>query len=300
VTRKRTQFVRASQRDDRRVIVSNWIPGRAIPINVPGEDLTPEDMARVSADDWADLHTLARGYCRTVDATRSRKRCDGSATVTRSGYGRYGTDDVSDDVTQDAVLMFASRLRDVLKSCASAFVMIDTRETVAWLYRRKEGREMTITRKTLQRWAVRDAAARNGYRLDVPPDEITETPGAQRMRGVPHAENVTALASASGVSQLSEAIMRKAWGDGTDFPTLSKVLFLASEADNLKREGILSTVAQAEHGGVYGSRRNVRRTRDRGRQEWESLSERIDEAREEMVYKSMRPSETTVRDAPTE
>jgi hypothetical protein len=275
--------------------VSNWIPGRAIPINVPGEDLTPEDMSRVTPDDWADVRTLARGYCRAVDATRSRKRMDGSATVTRSGRGVYGTDDVSDDVTQDAVLMFASRLRDVLKSCPTASQWVDSREVAAWQYRRKDGQTTIITRKTLLRWSVRDAAARNGYRLDVPPDEITETPGAQRMRGVPHAENVTALATATGVSQLSEAIMRKAWGDGSEFPTLAKVLFLASEADDLKRAGILSTVAQAEHGGAYGSRWNVRRTRDKGLREWETLSERIDDARDEMVHKSMRPSETTNR-----
>jgi hypothetical protein len=277
------------------VIVSNWIPGRAIPVNVPGEDLTPEDMSRVTPDDWADLRRLARGYCRTVDATRSRKRCDGSATITRSGYGRYGTDDVSDDVTQDAVLLFAKRLRDVLKSCPTASQWVDTREAASWQYLRKDGRTMIITRTTLQRWAVRDAAARNGYRLDVPPDEITETPGAQRMRGVPHAEHVTALATATGVSQLSETIMRQAWGDGHDFPTLAKVVFLAREAENLKREGILSTVAQVEYGGAYGSRRNVRRTRDKARREWETLSERLDQAREQMIHKSIRPSDTTKR-----
>jgi galactarate dehydratase len=273
--------------------MSNWIPGRAIPVNVPGEDLTIEDMSRVTADDWADLRSLAVGYCRAVDATRSRKRVDGSATITHNGRGTYGTDDLSDDVAQDAVLLFARRLRDVLKGCPTASAWIDSREPASWEYRRKDGSTMVITRKTLLRWAVRDAAARNGYRLDVPPDEVTEAPGAQRMRGVPHVEQVTALAAASGVSQLSEAIMRRAWGDGSDFPTLGKVLFLTSEADNLKRDGILSTVAQAEHGGAYGSRRNVRRTRDRGRREWEALSERLDQAREDMIHKGMRPSDTT-------
>lgn len=277
------------------MIVSNWIPGRAIPVSVPGDDLTPEDMSRVTADDWADLRKLARGYCRTVDATRSRKRVDGSATIVRSGYGLYGTDDVSDDVTQDAVLLFARRLRDVLKSCPTSSVWVDTREVASWQYLRKDGQTMTITRKTLQRWAVRDAAARNGYRLDVPPDEITETPGAQRMRGVPHVEHVTSLAATTGVSQLSEAIMRKAWGNGGDFPTLAKVLFLAGEADNLKHAGILATVAQAEHGGAYGSRRNVRRTRDTATREWEALSERLDNVREEMIHAGMRPSETRMR-----
>jgi len=276
--------------------VSNWIPGRAIPVNVPGDDLVPEDMARVTVDDWADLRSLARGYCRAVDGTRSRKRMDGSATVTSSGYGRYGTDDVSDDVTQDAVLLFARRLRDVLKSCPAVSDPAD--EITAWEYRRKDGRTMIITRETLQRWAVRDAAARNGYRLDVPPDEITETPGAQRMRRVPHVEQVTALATNTGASQLSQAIMRQAMADGGDFQTLAKVLFLAGEAENLGREGILSTVAQAEYGGAYGSRRNVIRTRDKARREWETLSERLDQARDELVHAGMRASETTDRALP--
>src|SRR5215471_3683875 len=118
-------------------------------------------MARVTADDWADIRKLARGYCRTVDATRSRKRMDGSATIVKSGYTPYGTDDVSDDVTQDAVLMFAEKLRDITKSCAAALTWVDTRETASWLYVRKDGGTLTITRQTIQRWSVRDAAARN-------------------------------------------------------------------------------------------------------------------------------------------
>ena len=275
--------------------MSNWIPGRAIPVSVPGDDLTPEDMSRVTADDWADLRKLARGYCRTVDATRSRKRVDGSATIARSGYGLYGTDDVSDDVTQDAVLLFARRLRDVLKSCPTSSMWVDTREVASWQYARTDGQTMTITRRTLHRWAVRDAASRNGYRLDVPPDEITETPGAQRMRGVPRIEHVTSLAATTGVSQLSEEIMRKAWGDGSEYPTLAKVLFVGSEADNLKRAGVFATVAQAEHGGAYGSRRNVRRTRDAAAREWDTLSECLDSARDEMIHAGMRPSETRKR-----
>lgn len=276
--------------------MSNWIPGRTIPVTVPGDDLTPEEMSRVAPDDWADIRKLARSYCRAVDATRSRKRVDGSATVTRNGYGRYGTDDVSDDVTQDAVLMFARNLRDVIKSCPTASHWVDTHEPASWTYLRKDGLEVIVTRTTLQRWAVRDAAARNGYKLDTPPDEITETPGAQRMRGVPHVETVTSLATATGVSQLSEAIMRKAWGDGGDFPTLRKVLFLASEADNLKHEGILATVAQAEYGGKFGSRRQVRRVNEKGSREWDDLSQRLDQVRDEMIHEGTRPAGTIGRE----
>lgn len=254
-----------------------------VPATNPGEDLTSEDMARVTADDWADIRTLARGYCRTVDATRSRKRMDGSATIVKSGHAPYGTDDVSDDVTQDALLMFAGKLRDVTKSCAAASEWIDTRETSSWLYVRKDGETLPITRQTIQRWSVRDAAARNGYRLDVKPDATDATPGAQIMRAVPHAEHVTSVPVPSAASIVSEAAWRTAWQDGSEYPTLKAALFLASEADHLGREGILATVAQAVHGGAYHSRRQVRRTRDAGSQEWSELSRELAGAREQLA-----------------
>jgi hypothetical protein len=253
--------------------------GNIVPATNPGEDLTSEDMACVTADDWADIRKFARGYCRTVDATRSRKRMDGSATIVKGGYAPYGTDDVSDDVTQDAVLMFAVKLRDVSKSCPAASTWIDTRETASWLYVRKDGETLTITRATLQRWSVRDAATRNGYRIDVKPDDVDATPGAQIMRAVPHAEHVASVPVPSAASIVSEAAWRTAWGDGSEYPTLKAALFLASEADDLGREGILATVAQARFGGVRNSRRQVRRTRDAGTVEWSELSQELRDAR---------------------
>jgi hypothetical protein len=261
--------------------------GHVVPASNPGEDLTPEDMAGVTADDWADIRKLARGYCRTVDATRSRKRMDGSATIVKSGYAPYGTDDVSDDVTQDAVLMFAGKLRDVTKSCAAASVWIDTRETSSWTYVRRDGETLTITRQTIQRWSVRDAAARNGYRLDVKPDDVDATPGAQVMRTVAHAEHVASLPVPSAASIVSQAAWRTAWQDGGDYPTLKAALFLASEADHLGREGILATVAQAVHGGAYHSRRQVRRTRDAGAREWSELSRELSDARGQLASASL-------------
>lgn len=255
--------------------------GNIVPANVPGEDLTPEDMARVTADDWADIRKLARGYCRTVDATRSRKRMDGSATIVKQGHAPYGTDDVSDDVTQDAVLMFASTLRNILKSCPAASLSVDTRETESWLYLRKDGATVTITRTTLHRWSVRHAADRNGYRLDVQPNEVDATPGAQVMRAVPHAEHVTPVPSAASI--VSQATWRTAWGDGSEYPTLRAALFLASEADDLGREGILATVAQARYGGARHSRRQVRRARDAGAHEWSELSRELSDTRAQLA-----------------
>src|SRR5689334_21366541 len=106
--------------------------GKYVPANVPGAKLAPEDMARVTPDDWEEIRKLSCGYCRTVDGTRSRKRMDGSASIVREGHALYGTDDVSDDVTQDAVLMFAGRLRDILASCRTA-PESDAGEP-AWIY----------------------------------------------------------------------------------------------------------------------------------------------------------------------
>jgi hypothetical protein len=218
---------------------------------------------------------------------------DGSATAgVRGGTGRYGTDDVSDDVTQDAVLIFARILRSVLKSCPAVQMWIDTREPSAWEYTSKDGRESTVTRSTLHRWAVHDAAARNGYRIDERPNETDSKPGMQRMRGVPHAESVTSIAVATGVSQFSQAIFARAWGDGSDFPTLGNVIFLAGMADDLGRAGVLSTPAQSIYGGAFGSRRQVTRTRDAGLREYDELSERLNDARDDLVYRSMAvPSE---------
>ncbi|MFD1935111.1 hypothetical protein ACFSKW_26915 [Nonomuraea mangrovi] len=241
-------------------------------------------MARVTPEDWWEIQKLSRGYCRTVDATRSRKRMDGSATVVKGGYAPYGTDDVSDDVTQDAVLMFAQRLRDIIAKCAC------TPDGEGWIYVRRDGAEMVIMRTTLKRWAVRDAAARNGYRVDVPPEKIDATPGAQLMRGLPHAQNVTHAAIAFCAAQNSATIFRQAFGDGSDFPVLAQVYDVAAQATDLGRAGVLASAAQRVHGGVYGSRRNVIRVRDAARTEWRELSARLDEARDAIVYANAEPT----------
>ncbi|WP_345580383.1 hypothetical protein [Nonomuraea rosea] len=247
-------------------------------------------MARITPEDWAEVRKLARGYCRTVDATRSRKRMDGSATIVKGGHAPYGTDDVSDDVTQDAVLLFAQRLRDVLGKFQQAPESGATRETQAWTYVRRDGAEMTITRTTLQRWAVRDAAARNGYRVDVPPSETDATPGAQLIRGLPHAENVTRAAVAFSAAQHSTEIFRQAFGSGEEFPVLREIISKAEQADDLGRAGILATVAQEREGGAYGSRRAVIRVRDAARAEFRELSGRLDGARDTMVYAAGEPA----------
>lgn len=253
----------------------------SVPSCVPGATLTPADIARVTPEDWAEIGKLARGYCRTVDGTRSRKRMDGSATVVGAPYG---TDDISDDVNQDAVLLFAQRLRDVVTTCATTPDSGATRETQAWVYVKRDGNTMIITRTTLQRWAVRDAAARNGYRTDMPAEETDATAGAQFMRGLPRVESVVHATVVFAAAGRSAEIFRQAFGDGSEFPMLKRAIRRAEQAENLARTGVLADIAQERYGGVYGSRRAVIRTRDAARAEFRELSERLDEARDALVY----------------
>lgn len=247
-----------------------------------------KDMARVGADDFRALQDLARRYCRVVDSARSRKRMNGSATVAPNGRALYGTDDVSDDVTQDAVMIFAKRLGKIISSCEVAACWVDSRTVSAWQYTRKDGETTSVTRATVQRWAVKDAARRNGYRLDVAPEEIDTIPGAQAMGGIPHADTLASLAVTPYLSGQNETIFRAAWGDGAAYPTLGVMLRLASNAADLNRAGVISRTAQAIHGGRRDSRYKVRRTRDAARQEWCELRAVLDSVRDELVYESAR------------
>lgn len=243
-------------------------------------------MSRVTTEDFTDLQRMARGYCRAVDSTRSRKRMDGSATAVRGGRALYGTDDVSDDVTQDAVLLFAKRLREIVIACEVSAVWVETREPSAWQYVRRDGETVVVTRRTLQYWAVRDAAARNGYRLDVKPGTIDATPGAQLMRGLPHADKLSTLAVTPYLSGNSATIFRAAWGDGSAYPTLKTILRIAGQAEDLGRAGVIGRTAQVLHGGPRNSSSKVQRTRDAGVKEWRNLTARLDEVRDDLVYRS--------------
>ncbi|MCT9080476.1 hypothetical protein [Streptomyces fulvoviolaceus] len=245
-------------------------------------------MKRLTAADFTDLQRIARGYCRTVDSTRSRKRMDGSASVVRNGSALYGTDDVSDDVTQDAVLIFAKRLGEIIAKCEISAVWVDTREPSAWQYVRRDGETIVVTRKTLQYWAVRDAAARNGYRLDVKPEEIDATPGKQITRGIPHADKLSTLAVTPYLSGNSETIFRSAWGDGSEYPTLRGMLRQASNSDDLGRAGVLGKTAQELYGGPLNSSSKVQRARDAGIREWRALSASLDAVRDELIYRGAR------------
>lgn len=246
------------------------------------DPVTADDLKHVTEEDFVELRNIARRYCRAVDATRSRKRMDGSATVARGGRALHGTDDVSDDVTQDAVLIFAKRLREIVEKYEVAAVWVATREPCAWQYVRRDGETIIVTRKKIQYWAVRDAAAGNGYRLDSKPGEKGGTAGKR----IPHADRLSALAVTPYLAGNSEEIFRLAWGDGSDFPLLRSALCRAADADNLGRAGVLGKVAQEVYGGAPGSSSALKRARKEGLRELHSLSAALDAVRDEIVYRS--------------
>jgi galactarate dehydratase len=216
---------------------------------------------------------------------------DGNTTIAGGRFGRYGTADISDDVTQDAVLLFAQTLAKVIRKFQPASLSVTTREADSWLYVTQKGRAFVANRHMIMFWAVRDAADRNGFRLDVNPDDIDATPGAQLMRGMSHAEF---LAVGTYLASINDVIFGLAWGDGQEFPVLRDVIDQASKADDIGRAGVLSHVAQKRHGGAYGSRRAVRRTRDAALTELRDLTERLDSTRETLAYHAARK---TNRDA---
>jgi galactarate dehydratase len=269
--------------------MAHAIFSKEIPADLPNVAVEREDMARVTPEDWRDLRGMARGYCRNVDGTRSRKRVDQSATITRNGYGLYGTDDVSDDVTQDAVLLFARKFGKVIRECPVTSLSVTTREPDSWQHVCRDGRLLIVTRGTVKRWAVHDAARRYGLRPDIDPDDIDATPGAQIMRELPRAEY---LAAHAFLASNSEIVFRLAWGDGQDFPVLGRVLPRAEAADDLGRAGILNQTAHELYGGAYGSRWKVRKARDAALAEWRVLSARLDEARNTVAYDAARTPTT--------
>lgn len=293
---------------------------RLIPGTTPGAKLAPEDMARVTAHDWNELQSLAKRYGWAIDRSHSRKRMDGSATIRRDGYTPYGTDDVSDDITQDAMLLYAQRLKSIEAGCAVAETDEETGQPVAWHYTRKDGKRSVATRETLYHWAVHDAAQRNGYRRrddengnggkevgDAPtpapggpepgesgndrqaavPGDMPDPDGAPEVRGQVAARSrelgavALALVRNTALASQSEVIWRMAFGDGRDFPVLRRLLPKAEQAVDLGRTPVLTETAA----DLYGSRsrRMIIRTREAARREWEEVSRRADEARSELA-----------------
>lgn len=256
---------------------------REVPAYLPAVNIEQDDMARVTPDDVAAIRRLARGYCHTVDATRSRKRADGSATISRHGYAPYGTDDASSDVAQDAMIFFAARLGSMIRNCVTASQSVATREPDGWLYQRKtDGEMIVVLRRQMYKWAVVFAADRNQFRW---PGEDDSAPGEQTIRALTHAEF---LAASYQAARMSEIIFRMAYGDGSDFPVISSILARAERADNLKHDPILADVAQELHHGAHGSRRQVLRTKRDALAEYRELTERMDDAREMIVYAGSR------------
>ncbi|CUU56482.1 galactarate dehydratase [Parafrankia irregularis] len=258
---------------------------RDIP-SVVAEAVTVEDMARVTEADWSAIAEHAHRYCWKVDASRSRKRADRSATIARDGRGIYGSDDVSDDIAQDAVLIFARRFGMIVRGCVVASVDVATREPDQWQYQPKNGEMFLADRALIRQWAVQDAAKRNGYRPGKP--EATTPDVAERQ--------AKHLAASTFLATMSEVIFAAAWGDGRDFPTLQKVMDVANQADDLGRTGMFATVAQQTYGGKYGSRRSVIKVRDAAHAEARELTERCDAIRDELTHRDQSRKRLTADD----
>ncbi|ABD12080.1 hypothetical protein ThrDRAFT_02522 [Frankia casuarinae] len=255
---------------------------REIPSTVPAEAATREDMARVTEADWAAIVTHAHRYCWKVDGSRSRKRADRSATITRDGHAAYGTDDVSDDIAHDAVLIYARRLGMIIRGCVVASIDVTTREADRWQYQPHDADMFLVDRATIRSWAVTDAAQRNGYRptrRDTSPEEL-ET----------QAEHLAAVTYLSGVSHV---VFAAAWGDGRDFPILRRVIAVAGAAEDLGRTGVFAIVAQQIYGGKYGSRRSVIKVRDAALAEARELTARCDSIRDALTHHDRHRRTTT-------
>ncbi|CAO5152040.1 Galactarate dehydratase [Frankia sp. AiPs1] len=247
---------------------------RDIP-SVVAEAVTAEDMARVTEADWVAIVEHAHRYCWKADSARSRKRADRSATIARDGRGIYGSDDVSDDIAQDAVLIFARRFGMITRGCVVASVDVATREPDQWQYQPKNGEMFLADRALIRQWAVGDAAKRNGYRPGKP-EAATPDVAEQQAKH---------LAASTFLAAMSEVIFDAAWGDGREFPTLQKVMDVANQADDLGRTGMFATVAQQTYGGKYGSRRSVIKVRDAAHAEARELTERCNSIRDELTHR---------------
>ncbi|MEU5001519.1 hypothetical protein [Streptomyces sp. NPDC021622] len=198
---------------------------------------------------------------------------------------------MSDDVTQDAILLFAKRLGEISTNCEPAAVWVSSRDVAAWQYVRRDGATIVVSRMRIQYWAVRDAAASNGYRLDLGPDDVDAAPGRQVMRGIQHAEVAPILATAPYLATNCAAIFHVAWAGGREYPTLRLFLQLACQADDLGRAGVISKAARALHGGPRHSSSKVQRTKDAALKEWRDLKCQLDAVRDELVYRSLRVGE---------
>lgn len=295
---------------------------RLIPGTVPGSKLNPEDMARVTGDDWNELQSLAKRYGWAIDRSHSRKRMDGSATIRRDGYAPYGTDDVSDDITQDAILLYAQRLKSIEAGCPVAETDEETGQPVAWHYTRKDGKHSVTTRETLYHWAVHDAAQRNGYRrrgdengngngrdeaggisAPVPGgpepgesgnDQQAAVPGdAPGSEGTPEVRGQVAARSRE-LGAVALTLVRN-----TGLASQSEVIWRLAFGDGSEFPVLRQLLPKAEQAVDLGrapvltetaaelhgsrSRRMIIRTREAARREWEEVSRRADEARGELA-----------------
>lgn len=240
-----------------------------------------ESAACIGPDDASDLLRDAHHYCRTVDATRSRKR----------------DADTGDDVGQDAFVIFA----DLLAKAGAwpvAACDVETQAPSHWQYVRAgadlgdddDAATRIVSRATLKRWAIHDAARRNGFRLDTvdaPTVEVLKRDDAGRLvigkggkyetervplwsleegqtMGQAYAVNrpehlgVGTARVAHGADPAEAERVRQALRNAGGREVRTYVMHALADGAH----GALEAGAQACYGGARGSRRQVRRYRD--------------------------------------
>lgn len=287
--------------------------GAAYPV---GSAVASWTSSGVTDDDVQRLRDAAARYCRTVDATRSRKRAA----------------EVLDDVAQDAALIFGALLvkaqswsvaayADDLDGATSDWQYAATDDLpdcwtaqdaqraglqpVAWQYPAAAPdvaddvvvqdddddaqddadaapvRRRVVTRATLRRWAIHDAARRNGFRLDVAPSDLDATPDAREMRAADR--GVVALTSDTRVATLatgSAASWDAVWTPDA-YPVLSRLLFHASDAVHSGRaSGVWHATTSDVTGTQTRNHRHTARVRDAALAEWSDLRDRLDVVRD--------------------
>ncbi|WP_049806817.1 hypothetical protein [Pseudofrankia inefficax] len=86
------------------------------------------------------------------------------------------------------------------------------------------------------------------------------------------------------------------WGDGSDFPILSKVMDVANRADDLGRAGLFSEAARQMYGGKRASGRPMRTVRDGALAEARELSASCDAVRDDLAQRNRLTKHTRPED----
>lgn len=197
-------------------------------------------FSTMTDDDAHDVTGAALRYVRVLDSTRSRKRFE----------------DVGQDVAQDACLAFASLIArlpvaayDVATGHASHFLYTPAEAAESDAVDVAPRLPFTISRSTIARWSVTDAARHNGLRMD----DVRDADGTEMEPGKTLGQGYAVNRS----QHVAVATLRTAHGDPARAGVVARVLAEAPAVVRtyLAHGGNATDAAQALYGGVRGSER---------------------------------------------